>query len=177
MNLYGAFLSCVIAVFLSLSAWAASVEYLPDASKTPGAILTDDVKVICVPNYTASVRHVKVSQEKAVFNLYGIPWKSKAQYEVDHLISLELGGSNDTKNLWPQRYCPQEEAGKTCFGAREKDVVETKYHKWICEKGISESASKERLRTAQKNIVKNWYVVYRQIKANDPQWYSLSFSQ
>jgi 5-methylcytosine-specific restriction endonuclease McrA len=23
-------------------------------------------------------------------------------YEIDHLISISLGGSNDIKNLWPQ---------------------------------------------------------------------------
>jgi hypothetical protein len=41
-------------------------------------------------------------------------------FEVNHLISLELGGSNGIKNLWPQPYYPQP-------GAREKDIPETAF--------------------------------------------------
>ena len=30
--------------------------------------------------------------------------KSQQECEIDHLISLELGGANDEKNLWPELY-------------------------------------------------------------------------
>jgi hypothetical protein len=37
-----------------------------------------------------------------VFANYGIPWAQHTQNEVDHLISRELGGADDLKNLWPE---------------------------------------------------------------------------
>ena len=48
------------------------------------------------------------------------------QHEVDHLISLELGGSNAIRNLWPEPY-----AGR--WGARTKDVLENRLHDLVCE--------------------------------------------
>jgi len=54
--------------------------------------------------------------------------------EVDHLIPLELGGSNDLNNLWPQPYsCANRQ---TCavydprLGAAEKDQLENTFTAW-----------------------------------------------
>ena len=46
-------------------------------------------------------------------------------HEVDHLVSLELGGSNAIGNLWPEPY-----AGR--WGARTKDVLENRLHELVC---------------------------------------------
>ena len=52
-----------------------------------------------MPGYTTTVRNVPMKVRKQVFVEYGIPYAQHSGYEVDHLISLQLGGSNDISNL------------------------------------------------------------------------------
>ncbi len=35
---------------------------------------------------------------------YGMAGVPQAEYELDYLITPELGGAPDARNLWPQRY-------------------------------------------------------------------------
>jgi hypothetical protein len=49
-------------------------------------------------------------------------------YEVDHLLPLEVGGSNDIKNRWPQ---PTEKLGVP-MGAHAKDRLENYLHRQVC---------------------------------------------
>src|SRR6266568_1397356 len=74
---------------------------LPNHALTPGGTLPVDLAALCVPGYSATVRNVPMSERLAVFAAYHIPYADHARYEVDHLISLELGGSNAITNLWP----------------------------------------------------------------------------
>ena len=70
-----------------------------------------------------------------------------ADYEEDHFISLELGGSpTDPRNLWPEPYLPKP-------GAKEKDIVENYLHRQVCSGTMT-------LEDAQKAIVADWYRVY-----------------
>jgi hypothetical protein len=120
---------------------------LPDRKLTPGAtdpaVTQANVKTtICVPGYTSKVRNVPQSVKReayARYKLQNVPGK----YEVDHLISLELGGSNSILNLWPEPYEPRP-------GAHEKDEVENYLHKQICAGKIS-------LKEAQTRISTDWY--------------------
>jgi len=90
-------------------ALAAGGAALPDRGRTPGAIYpTAGPSQICVPGYSARVRQVSDTTRRAVFTAYAIPWSGHGAYEVDHLIPLELGGSNATTNLWPE---PQGHTG------------------------------------------------------------------
>jgi len=41
-----------------------------------------------------------------VYAEYGIVERSPGEYEVDHDVPLELGGSNDIANLWPEAAAP-----------------------------------------------------------------------
>jgi hypothetical protein len=99
---------------------------------------------ICQKGYTATVRHVTDSQKDQVFQEYGL--ERSGNYEVDHLISLELGGSNDTRNLWPQTYHGQ-------WNARVKDGLENRLHELVC-------MGKLPLRDAQYDISHNWIQAY-----------------
>ena len=77
---------------------------------------------------------------------YGYKDTNTADYEEDHLISLEIGGNpTDPKNLWPEPYAKP--------GAHEKDQVENFLHSEIC-------AGKITLQQAQISIVKDWYSIY-----------------
>jgi hypothetical protein len=97
---------------------------------------------VCVAGYSTSVRSVSDAEKKAVFVEYGITSHAPYSYEVDHLISLELGGSNDIRNLWPEPY-----AGTG--GAHAKDAIENELHAQVCSLRIS-------LATAQGEIVRWW---------------------
>src|SRR5438093_2654548 len=87
------------------------VDGLPDPACTPGAIdarvSQDDIgTTICVPGYTRTVRpstaYTNDLKRKQIVE-YGYADTNPADYEEDHLIPLELGGSPaDTKNLWPE---------------------------------------------------------------------------
>lgn len=74
---------------------------LPIRSLTPGAVLTTDVRVIRQPGYARTVRNVTSQEKAAVAAAYRYTGPSSG-VEYDHLVSLELGGSNDQTNLWPQ---------------------------------------------------------------------------
>ena len=121
---------------------------------TPGATGTMTVKQLCDPNFhTGTVRNVPESMKQKVCAEYGIARVdcTGKKYEIDHLISLELGGTNDEKNLWPQPYFPKP-------GAKEKDVVENALHRAVCAK-VNPLA----LADAQHSISTDWYKVYLDI--------------
>ncbi|HUD03622.1 MAG TPA: HNH endonuclease signature motif containing protein [Patescibacteria group bacterium] len=123
---------------------------LEDKACTPGAIISTASKdQICVSGYSKSVRDVPTSEKDQVYQEYGIVSHATGQYEVDHLISLELGGSNDIANLWP-------EAADPTPGFHQKDTVENYLHSRVCNGSIP-------LAQAQQEIATDWLAVYNQI--------------
>lgn len=123
-----------------------SNQALPDYTCSPGDVLTTNIKTICKVGYTKTVRNVSVSTRKKVFKEYGIPYASSSDYEVDHIISLELGGSNDIKNLFPESYLIKN-------GARIKDKLENYLHKKVCNGSMT-------IQEAQKEISTDWVKYY-----------------
>lgn len=45
---------------------------------------------------------VTLAIERKVFARYRLPWTRRAEFKIDHLIPLELGGADTIDNLWPQ---------------------------------------------------------------------------
>ena len=121
----------------------------PNFLLSPGDVLTTDTSIICTVGYTKTVRDVPDSLKKQVYAEYGVTPVPYA-YEIDHVISLELGGSNDVRNLFPEPY-------NISLGARQKDVVENYLHKQVCQESMS-------IQEAQQLIVYNWTDVYARIK-------------
>ncbi len=121
---------------------------LPDNSCTPGAIFENATPdIICVSGYTKTVRSVSASLKKKVYTEYGINYpQPTGSYEADHLVPLELGGSNDISNLFPEAKDPEP-------GFKEKDLVENYLHNEVC-------AGKLPLDIAQKEIANNWLPIY-----------------
>jgi len=88
------------------------------------------------------VRNGPVSLKREIYAEYGILVHRPGEYEIDHLIPLELGGSNRPGNLWPEPY-----SGAT--GAHDKDDLEDRLHAAVCSGRIS-------LAAAQREIVAQW---------------------
>lgn len=116
---------------------------LPDASCTPGDVFANATTAqICKAGYAQLVRDVPQSEKDRVFAEYGIAQHPPGAYEIDHLVSLELAGSNDITNLWPEAALPKP-------GFHEKDQVEGYLHAQVC-------SGKMPLKQAQTAIATNW---------------------
>ena len=123
---------------------------LHDSACTPGAIFATATKnAICQSGYARSVRNVPTSEKNQVYAEYGKTRHAPGQYEVDHLVSLELGGSNNIANLWPEAASPKP-------GFHEKDQVENYLHDQVCSGAIP-------LKQAQIEIATNWLAVYNRM--------------
>src|ERR1700730_15090688 len=77
---------------------------VPDPKLTPGDTFDVTAQDVCTPGYARKVRNVPVEMKRQVYREYGITSQGPGDYEIDHLISLELGGSNSIKNLWPESH-------------------------------------------------------------------------
>jgi hypothetical protein len=112
---------------------------LPDPRCTPGAVQTSDRAVICGTS-TDLRREVSEAARKRAFAEYGLSeHNAPGAYELDHLIPLEVGGSNDISNLWPE----------AAPGFHQKDQVEDFLHDSVCSgtMGVEE---------AQRAIAADW---------------------
>jgi hypothetical protein len=86
--------------------------------------------------------------------IQGHPGQGGAEFEVDHLIPLELGGSNDIENLWPQSYLTPDNAW-------EKDQLEHRLHVLVCEGSM-------KLTDAQEEIRNNWIDAWQRLAQPNP---------
>ena len=119
---------------------------LPDSACTPGSVdphvtQADIRTTICKTGWTATVRPSTTETNHAKFDVsypaYSEP--SALVSEEDHLVPLELGGSNDITNLWP-------EAGKV---PNAKDPVENRLRGEVC-------AGKLTLARARAAVATDW---------------------
>ena len=138
-------------VLLGSAAQAINLQapLVPDPVRTPGDVLTSDPKIVCVSGYTQTVRNVPQALKEQIYRSYGVTSRQSGEYEIDHLISLELGGSNSARNLWPQSYKTQP------LNAHVKDALENRLHALACSGKIT-------LQQAQQAIAGNWEAAYVQ---------------
>ena len=116
----------------------------PNPSLTPGAVFTTDASTICTPRYASSVRGVSTATKEQVYAEYGVSYpQALGAYEVDHFIPLEIGGSNDLKNLWLEPATPTP-------GFHQRDQFENFEHWQVCNGTISAAE-------AQSRMVSDWY--------------------
>jgi hypothetical protein len=125
---------------------------LPVKYLTPGATRPVTSSELCQPeprpdtNYDepdvpASVRH-------AVLRNYGAAAISDGDFELDYLITPELGGAMDAQNLWPERYT------SATWNAHVKDDLERLLHQLVCRGSVP-------LESAQRDIATNWIAAYK----------------
>ena len=126
---------------------------LPDPRCTPGsidpAVTQGNIhSTICVSGYTKRVRPPESQTETFKFDVaypaYGTPSGEKT--ELDHLVPLELGGSNDATNLWP-------ESPPT---PNPKDKVENALNAAVCDGRV-------KLAAAQAAIAADWLTAEKKL--------------
>jgi hypothetical protein len=111
----------------------------PDRTCSPGAYYSGlTTAVICSSSFrTGTIRDVPEAEKHAVEREYGMPPRAYGRtIEIDHIVPLELGGSNDIANLFP-------EPGGGADSYHLKDRVENAAHDAVCAGRIGLAAARE----------------------------------
>jgi hypothetical protein len=120
---------------------------LPIRALTPGAARITDAASLCSLETTSVLETGEQVRAQVLsdYHLVGLP---RHTYELDFLITPELGGAPDRRNLWPQRY------DLRVWNARVKDQLEDYLAAKVC-------AGELDLTTAQQDIAADWIAAYR----------------
>jgi len=120
---------------------------LPQPNLTPGAVRSVTLADVCrAPEQSARAVPVKLQQE--VFQEYRLRNARLTDYEVDFLITPELGGADDIRNLWPEPHYSVK------WNSYVKDDLETYLHQRVCSGEMP-------LSTAQRAIATDWISAYK----------------
>jgi hypothetical protein len=131
------------------------LDSLPDRRCSPGAYSSRLTKtVICSSRFhRGKLRRLSRSEEHAVEREYDLPAGSyRDALEIDHIVPLRLGGSNNVANLFPQEYAFANHSP----GYVIKNRLDARLHTLVCAGRIG-------LRTAQRRIAANWEKLYREM--------------
>lgn len=124
----------------------------PDRRCSPGAYYSGLTRaVICAPSFrTGTIRDVPESEKFAVEREYGMAARPYGRtIEIDHIVALELGGSNDIANLFP-------EPGSGAADYHVKDRLENRAHDLVCAGRLS-------LASARASMAADWEALYRRL--------------
>jgi hypothetical protein len=120
---------------------------VPRPQLTPGAVRQVMKSDVCAGGGNRSFM-VPAALQRRVFEEYGLRNVRPGAYEVDYLITPELGGASDIRNLWPEPY------SSTVWNARVKDALEDRLHQMVCDGQLD-------LATAQHDIATDWIAAYK----------------
>lgn len=130
----------------------------PKNSLTPGETRPISLSEVCrLPEASAdSDQNIPAETRRAVLAEYGMTSEEAGAYEVDYLITPELGGAESIRNLWPQPYSAR-------WNARVKDRLERRLHQLVCQGKVD-------LKTAQHDISADWIGAYKKyVDTNSPR--------
>jgi hypothetical protein len=119
----------------------------PHPSLTPGATSGIGVDELCAATPPPPPPIPEQIRQRVIRD-YGIERVPDDQYELDYLITPELGGATDPRNLWPQPY------GAPQWNALVKDELERLLPALVCSGQVA-------LRTAQHDIASDWIGAYQ----------------
>ena len=128
-------------------------SFNPDVDLTPGAAVFRSRELICADRPRVEPPTVSRDVALAVFRTYGISDPTPDAYELDYLVSPEIGGSTDVRNLWPQPY-----AGR--WNAHLKDALEDHLYDLVCTGQVD-------LVTAQQDVATDWIAAYKKYFRTD----------
>jgi hypothetical protein len=142
-----AFVSVVAVIAMIFGTTANAEGPRPKAGLTPGETRPITLAEIC-HNSQAEVVTGNIPEEtrRKVFSEYGISAHSES-FEVDYLITPDLGGAQSIRNLWPQPYSAR-------WNAHVKDDLEQRLHQLVCDGKVD-------LATAQHDIAVDWIGAYK----------------
>lgn len=126
---------------------------LPVSSLTPGAAQMVSTESMCVP-FARPAPRIPAAMRQQVLRDYGMEHVPEDEYELDYLITPELGGLTDRRNLWPEPY------GLQSWNAHAKDALEHLLPRLVCSGRID-------LATAQREISTDWIGAYKKYLASD----------
>jgi hypothetical protein len=128
----------------------------PDPRLTPGMTQPLTKADLCAMGHQERAPSVPRAVALSVFRAYGIDDPRPRAYELDYLITPQLGGSNDIRNLWPQPYQADS------WSAHAKDALEEHLYQLVCVGNLD-------LATAQADIAKDWIAAYKKyFRTEDP---------
>jgi hypothetical protein len=143
-------LLAIVLLAAALTAPAFAFEVRPNPNLTTGSVRIDghDVSATCGHSkpHRGSMNHARRDE---VLTRYGLPPGMHPDYEIDHLIPLCLGGSDDPSNLWPQ---PRRSI-EPKWNAEAKDRVERLVCDMVCSGQLD-------IATAQEAFAKDWIAAY-----------------
>jgi hypothetical protein len=113
-------------------------------------VRTTNKGAVCNDRSTGQYRHWSRERDDRILQEYGLPTGPHPDFEVDHLIPLDLGGADEDANLWPE---PRRSIEPE-WNAERKDLLEWKLADMVCSGQLD-------LATAQKAIRDNWVAAYR----------------
>lgn len=110
----------------------------PEGATDPRVTQATIEQTICAPGWSEDVRPPESYTEPIKRQLVAARGGSLSDYELDHIIPLELGGApastaNLQLQLWPD--------------ARAKDHYENAYHAAVCSGSMSLADARERMAT------------------------------
>ena len=121
--------------------------WLPRPDLTPGSVRAVRVADIC-GDALAGGPAVASQVPRQVFEAYGVDYRRAGDYELDFLITPELGGASDASNLWPQPY------RSVVWNAYVKDELERHLRRLVCQGALD-------LATAQRELAGDWIAAYK----------------
>jgi hypothetical protein len=125
---------------------------LPIATLTPGGVSSLTAVELCAG--ARPPRLVTAASRERVRRDYHIEDVSTRAYELDALITPELGGTTEPENLWPQRY------ESPVWNARVKDELEQLLPRLVCSHQVA-------LALAQREIATDWIAAYKRYFRTD----------
>ena len=131
----------------SLAIAEPAVDHIaPNSDLTPGAVISTDMAQVCRPGYAENHGRISSRLKAEIYQRYGID-KAAQHHEIDRLIPLSLGGSDELGNLWPQSLKTKP------WNAVAKNRLALRLHDMVC-------AGELPLAQAQKEIAEDWIAAY-----------------
>ncbi|WP_263417914.1 anti-sigma factor family protein [Terriglobus albidus] len=122
---------------------------VPNPQLTPGAVRVMALGEVCGEKDDDFDPAVPATTQQVVFAEYHVPQQQRGkEFQVDYLISPQLGGTAEIRNLWPQPY-------STMWNAHAKDMLERRLHGMVCSGSMT-------LEQAQHELAGDWIESYKQ---------------
>ncbi len=130
----------------------ASAALMPNAGLTPGAVAPLTAAELCEGARPSRV--VSLQAQREVLMAYGMERAAPGAFELDALVTPELGGTTTAANLWPQRY------DAPVWNALVKDQLERLLPELVCSRQVE-------LSVAQRDLATDWIAAYKKYFRTD----------